>query len=203
MAVNALLAVFAKAPEPGKVKTRLQPSFSPQQSAELHRRLVVHTLKQLSLTDSATVELWVSPEHEYWQQFAYSKYVQQGDDLGARLKFAVKHMFTRSNKAIVVGTDCPYLDSACIDRVVAALDHYDAVIVPANDGGYVLLGLSTCYLEVFDGISWGGSNVYEQTVKNLEQLGAAWQSLLPLSDIDRPEDVTQLSAHYPELTAGL
>ncbi|WP_101760004.1 TIGR04282 family arsenosugar biosynthesis glycosyltransferase [Oceanicoccus sp. KOV_DT_Chl] len=201
------LLVFAKAPVAGQVKTRLQPLLSAAQSARLHERLIQHCLQQLSLTERWQLELWVGSAHACWSQmcedFSGELFYQQGEDLGARLSHALTNTLERADKVIVVGTDCPSLNQQTLFAAFAALDNYDVVVGPANDGGYVLLAMKAPSPSLFQGISWGGDQVLAQTLDRIRALGLSYCELPSMSDIDRPEDFLQLQKTMPALTVDI
>ena len=201
------LLVFAKAPVAGEVKTRLQPLLSEEQSALFHERLVRHCLHELSGCDEWEIELWVGSPHSCWEPlvaaYGCELFFQQGMDLGARLSYTLDDASSRAEKVIVIGTDCPTLTPKIISRAFAALDQYDVVLGPAEDGGYVLLGLSHCYVELFLNIDWGTENVLAQTRSQIERLSLSCFELPTLFDIDRPEDFFRLQHLAPELTTSI
>jgi hypothetical protein len=119
-----------------------------------------------------------------------SLHLQQGDDLGERMARAL----SRAMPAIVMGSDCPSLTPADLREAAAALDWgVDAVLGPARDGGYVLLGLRRIDASLFEGITWGTDTVLQETRSRLRSLGWRWHELPTRFDIDRPEDLRLLS----------
>ncbi|MGK0500021.1 MAG: rSAM/selenodomain-associated transferase 1 [Oceanicoccus sp.] len=201
------LLVFAKAPLAGEVKTRLSPFLTPQQSMQLHRRLVEHCLKIAHCGD-LTVELWCGKEHPWWQflrPFYDGKYfLQQGDDLGQRMRFSLLDTLNnRCDKALLIGTDCPAIDEAYLQQAAGALDTVDVVLGPAEDGGYVLVGIRADVPELFIDIPWGTDQVMAITRQRIAALGLSCVELPLMSDVDRPEDLLSLEQSFPQLTAGL
>lgn len=201
------ILVFCKAPEPGKVKTRLQEALSAQQCAELHTRLARHTLQTAIESGIAAVELWRAEdiEHPFFQdcarRYGITLRQQQGTDLGARMAQALRNALESSAFAIIIGTDCPALGSDYLGRAAAFLagaggenNAPRAVIGPATDGGYVLFGADSPLDRAFENIKWGGSEVLRQTRARLQDLRASWKELEPLPDIDRPEDLQHVPA---------
>ncbi|ARN73069.1 TIGR04282 family arsenosugar biosynthesis glycosyltransferase [Oceanicoccus sagamiensis] len=199
------LIVFAKAPIAGEVKTRLSPFLSAENAAQLHRRLVLHTLKTASLLEHCQVELWVGSDHVWWDQlagqYAITLHKQCGMDLGERMLSAFDDVLSRSDKAVIMGTDCPWITPHYVQSAFDSLDQNSAVIGPAKDGGYVLLGLKRPMPALFQTMPWGGETVFAETVSRLQ--GVAWCELEPLRDIDRPEDVMVLKKSLPALTVDL
>jgi len=192
------IAVFAKAPVPGEVKTRLAALLGPEGAAGLQSGLVRHALSAAMHSRVGPVELWCSPDetHPFFErcarEFGVTLERQRGDDLGERMRHAFDSSHARDHSLILIGADCPALDAATLQSAAAALREHDAVIAPAEDGGYVLVGLSRPAPELFETIAWGESAVMAQTRLRLSQSGASWMELPTLWDIDRPEDYARL-----------
>ena len=120
--------------------------------------------------------------------------VQEGQDLGARMAYAARSALTRAESVILVGTDCPDLSPEFLKAAIAGLEHQDAVLGPALDGGYVLLGLRSVESSLFERMPWGSDRVAYVTEQRLDALGWQWSRLAPLRDVDRPEDLAYLPA---------
>jgi len=116
---------------------------------------------------------------------------QEGHDLGARMEAAFRDAFARSTPLLVIGADCPALEPVDLRDAAFALERHDAVIAPAEDGGYVLVGLARAQ-PIFDGMPWGGPQVLARTRERLRDAGASWHELRMLWDVDRPEDLARL-----------
>ena len=200
------LIVFAKAPVAGQVKTRLQPELTPVQSVALHRALVEHTLRVACALEALTVELWVSDSHAWWgvleQRYAVPVFKQCGDDLGERMARASADALERSASVMIIGTDCPFITGDYLMRAWRQLAHHPAVLGPAEDGGYVLIGLRSACAAVFANVDWGNNTVLQQTRTNLQRAAINWIELDTLADIDRAEDLPRLQALMPELLRG-
>ena len=191
--------VFARAPTPGEAKTRLIPALGEAGAAALHRRLVMHSLRAATDAQLGPVELWCAPDagdpffRERERRFGVSLHSQGEGDLGVRMQGAFDAALARARRAILVGSDIPAL-SACYlrdaDRALRRGD--DAVIGPAEDGGYALIGLSRCDPELFRGIPWGGAKVLAETRRRLAALSWRSSELPVLWDVDRPEDLGRL-----------
>ncbi|MEH6616608.1 MAG: TIGR04282 family arsenosugar biosynthesis glycosyltransferase, partial [Porticoccus sp.] len=102
------------------------------------------------------------------------------------------------NRVIIVGSDCPAINGEYITQALEALDDVPAVFGPATDGGYVLIGLNCLNPTLFSDIPWGSGEVMAMTRNRLNSLGWAWKELSALPDIDRPEDLVELS-NFDEL----
>jgi rSAM/selenodomain-associated transferase 1 len=192
------IAVFAKAPVAGAVKTRLATLLGPEGAAGLHAGLVRHALSTAVQSRLGPVELWCAPDasHPFFercaQEFGVALRSQEGADLGERMRRAFDAALGARAALIVIGSDCPALRDADLRAAAAALRHNDAVIAPAEDGGYVLVGLSRPAPVLFDGIDWGTSAVMGQTRARLAAAGIEWKELATLWDVDRPEDYARL-----------
>ena len=202
-AIRVVLQVFAKSPVPGRVKTRLAATIGDEAAAVLHARFVELTLitavaaRAAGLVDE--IELWCAPdadapEFAAWREsYRISLRVQSGGDLGARMQTALDSALDRGSRAILVGTDCPALELGYLARAVAALEACDAVFGPAEDGGYVLVGLAR-RIDAFSGIPWSTSDTMAATRARIASLGATWEELPTLWDVDEPRDLARWQA---------
>ena len=191
--------VFAKAPTPGEAKTRLIPALGAAGAAALHRRLVMHCLRAAADSRLGPVELWCAPGTgdpfflECERRLGASLHPQGGGDLGERMQRAFESALALSPRAILVGSDIPALSAQYLRDADRALRRGgDAVIGPAEDGGYALIGLSRCDAELFRGIPWGGPEVLAQTRRRMAALSWRSSELPVLWDMDRPEDLERL-----------
>ena len=197
---DALTLVFAKAPRAGTVKTRLIPLLGAEGAAALHRKLLAQTLATVVAADLGPVELHGAADDgdTYLSELARRQGVvlapQTGANLGTRMCRAFSEALARHAHVIIVGTDCAVLEARHLREASAALhEGNDAVFIPAEDGGYALIGLTQCDVLLFDGIAWGTDSVMEATRTRLKQLGWRWHELETLWDIDRPEDYRRWS----------
>ena len=194
------IAVFAKAPVAGAVKTRLAGVLGAEGAARLHAELERHALAAAIDSRLGAVDLWCAPDdrHPFFQACARELGValktQRGADLGERMAAAFEEGHRGGDPLILIGADCPMLDASTLREAAAALGTHDAVFVPAEDGGYVLVGLARPVPGIFDGIEWGSDRVMAQTRARLEKSGASFAALATLWDIDRPEDLARLEA---------
>jgi len=193
------IIVFAKAPVSGRVKTRLIPSLGPSGAASLYRQLVFRALSIAIDAKIGPVDLWCTPSagHPFFRRcvrkFSISLFDQTAGDLGARMAHAFRETLRLASTVVLIGTDCPSLTSDDLRAAASVLRRgVDAVIGPAEDGGYVLIGLRRYTPELFTGISWGTGSVLRETEERLFGLG--WESfrLSEHWDVDRPEDVERL-----------
>ena len=197
------LIIFSKAPISGRVKRRLIPVIGADAAARLHQEMLEQKLRMTHEQRIAPVELYCWPHklHPYFRdlpsRYSLTLHNQQGIDLGERMATAVQRSIGEHNHTVLIGTDCPDLDRAYLMQAFQALqDGADAVIGPAEDGGYILIGLSRFNRSVFENIEWGTEAVYSQTVTRLKQLDFSYVELNTLWDVDRPEDLERLGKFY-------
>ncbi len=196
---DSRIILFAKAPLEGQVKTRMQPTLTLQQSLTLHRNMLSHSLQQACQSHLAPVELWVTAEHGFWQslrqRYEFSLHIQTGEDLGRRMLHAATATLQSAAAVVIMGADCPAIDGNYLRAALTLLHAGEpAVLGPASDGGYVLIGITAVDDSLFIGLPWGTQWVLEQTRARLEALGLSWTELEVLADIDRPEDIQYLPA---------
>ncbi len=194
------VVVLAKAPIPGVAKTRLIPRLGARGAARLHAALVDRTLATVRAAGLGGIELCCSPDitHPFLsacaRRYDAKLTVQPPGDLGARMHAALDRVIAVAGPALLVGTDCPALTSAHLREAAAALAAgNDAVLGPAEDGGYVLVGLARATPAVFEAIEWGGRNVLRDTRRRFAALGWRWHELAELWDVDLPADLTRFA----------
>lgn len=192
---GVLLIQFARSPEVGQVKTRMMPALSAVQACELHCELMRWTARHLVGSGLGPVQLSVagSLEHPVLQQCldagAGSLQPQSGADLGERMYRALETGLQCHLGVVLVGSDCPAIDSDYLAAAIDGLANAPVVLGPAMDGGYVLIAARQVDTRLFEDIQWGTDTVYRETVNRLETLGLGWVALPALQDIDRPEDL--------------
>jgi rSAM/selenodomain-associated transferase 1 len=177
------------------VKTRLAPLLGKQGAARLYARMVEKTLRTAFAAGFGRVDLYcASAIHgayfgEIQKRFGVRLRAQGRGNLGERMYRALR----RHPGAVLIGSDCPVLRPADLRTAARALrTGADAVLAPAEDGGYALIGLRRASHAVFDGVAWGGPEVLGQTRARLRRLGWRWKELRTVWDVDRPEDVARL-----------
>ena len=191
------IAILAKAPLPGFAKTRLIPELGAAVAARIHRELTLRTLRTACDASIGKVDLWCAPDPQqsFFRAIARSRrfgdrvtlHCQADGDLGQRMAA----VFAGARRPLLlVGTDCPAMTIGHLQHAMRALqDGNDAVFIPAEDGGYALVGLCRPVAAIFDRIDWGSERVLAQTRERLSTQELRWHELETLWDVDRPEDV--------------
>lgn len=188
------IIVFIKNPELGKVKTRLAKTIGDEKALTIYLRLIQHTLSELEKSNKQT--------HLFFSEFTDKNFIgnnysiQEGDDLGERMKNAFEKSLQKNNKVIIIGTDCPEISVEVIQKAFSVLEENEVVIGPALDGGYYLLGMKKMTPELFENVPWSTETVYKETVKILNELELTWKELPQLRDLDNEEDLVSLSKDF-------
>ncbi|HEX4916723.1 MAG TPA: TIGR04283 family arsenosugar biosynthesis glycosyltransferase [Limnobacter sp.] len=185
------VALFAKYPEPGRVKTRLQPLLGGAQSAKFARYLLLSTLDKLQAENTV---LWTDGGDDVtWTTLlghrAVPRMQQPQGHLGIRMQTAVKTHLQHSEVVVLLGPDAVQFTQADLEALVRAAMQAGIAFVPALDGGYVALACTRCIPEIFTAqIAWGSATVAQQTQQALAMQGVQAQWLPPQLDIDEPQD---------------
>ncbi|MEM1402479.1 MAG: TIGR04282 family arsenosugar biosynthesis glycosyltransferase [Pseudomonadota bacterium] len=199
MNASLLLQQFAKTPVPGAVKTRLMPELSAEEACQVHCELAVQTAGVLQAYPGACFELWIDGDRD--DEFMNGLlplpgdqlFTQQGADLGERMAFALSRGARRAERVLLVGSDCPILTVEFLGLAARALDQAPAVLGPADDGGYVLIGCRTrvaaTMKKALAGIQWGTDRALVQTIHGMEAQGVKPALLPTLFDVDTPDDL--------------
>jgi rSAM/selenodomain-associated transferase 1 len=211
-ATETRIIVFARAPEPGTAKTRLIPLLGADGAAALQSLLIERALATAIDAAIGGVELWCAPSAQHpllsvcTQRHGIAGVTQCEGDLGARMQHAAASTLAVAPRVLIIGTDCPALTAADLRAADAALTgQHDAVLMPAEDGGYVLLGLKWWDARLFNDIAWGSDQVLAVTRARLAALNWRWHELPPTWDVDRPPDIARLRASglIPDLDRAL
>jgi len=190
------LIVFTRNPELGKCKTRLAKSIGDEEALKVYKQLLQHTANEAIKVDASLYAYYSVKvrENDIWDTAHFNKKQQFGEDLGMRMQNAFKECFKLEHeKVIIIGSDLLDLSSTIIEEAYQKLNTNDAVIGPALDGGYYLLGLNQPFEDVFNINDWGTETVYKQTIKKLSSHKTA--ILKPLNDIDYLEDLKPYPAY--------
>lgn len=200
----AALVIFAKAPVPGQVKTRLCPPLTPDEAATLHGSFVLDTLERsklaatklklpidryLACAPSSTLVFFQIMEERH----SVKLLDQVGDDLGARMQQAFETLFAKGyQRVFIVGTDVPSLPLEHYKQALALLETNDLVLGPALDGGYYLIGLTRAVPELFATMPWSTDRVLALTLEKAATLGLTTARLPEWRDVDTIDDLNAL-----------
>lgn len=186
------LAIFAKMPVPGQVKTRLLPSLSPEQSADLYRCMLLDTVTRVSTLCFDTF-LFYDGEEEYFRKIAPGARIipQQGNDLGSRLENAFSAVSSLGYTACsVIGTDAPDLPLSYVEESFKQMQGgADVVFGPAEDGGYYLVAVKGSYGDLFKEIPWSSADVLQSSLDRARSGGLSATLLPSWYDVDSIEDL--------------
>ncbi len=186
------LIIFVRNPILGKVKSRLAATLGEEKALHIYKRLLAHThtiSKNLRADKFVFYEDFLN-EEDIWGNHTYYKFLQEGIDLGEKMKNAFKQLFSDGyEKVIIIGSDCYDLTTAILKDAYEALSTGDVVIGPASDGGYYLLGMSKFIPALFDNKSWSSEKVYSDTVNQIRELNYSFDSLVILNDVDVETDI--------------
>lgn len=200
------VAVLAKAPIAGLAKTRLIPALGAQGAARLQRTLTRGALRCAAEARLGPVTLWCAPnaEHRFFRALRRTSglrcLVQPSGDLGARMHTAFR-LHCVEGPLLLIGTDCPALRPSHLRKAARALvDGDDAVFYPAEDGGYVLVGLRRPQEALFRDMPWSTAEVMSRSRERARDAGLRVREFEPLWDVDLPADLPRLHALTVEQT---
>ena len=188
------IVIFAKAPIPGRAKTRLIPALGEAGAARLAHRMLAATVAEAVSAGLGIPELCATPHpgDAQWKGLLPTgvRVSDQGEgDLGERLASAARRVILDGERVLLIGTDCPDLEATRLRAAASLLEHHDAVIYPAFDGGFVLLGLRRYDPSVFRGVPWSTDSVAQDTKVRISALGWSLYVGDTLQDIDEPADL--------------
>jgi len=194
--MSTALIVFAKAPIPGEVKTRLCPPLDPDEAASLHGTLVLDTVERAKGLAGASLYVAGAPDlaHPFFKvlegRYGAKLLAQRGPDLGARMKWAMQDAFEQgAEDVLLTGTDLPTLPRARLQQALTLIKKHDVVLGPTADGGYYLIGLRKMVPALFEGIAWSTAEVFADTKKKIEDAGLSLGLLPECRDLDTLEDL--------------
>lgn len=193
---RALIQLFAKPPAEGKVKTRLIPDIGVESATAVYRHCLQSNLK-LVKSSSFDYQVWLTGPSSFTLFENEPVKIQRGSNLGEKMYSAISGELSMNyDKVILTGSDCLDLTTQILQKVCERLQQHNLVIIPALDGGYVLIAARQSINPVlFNGIKWGSNKVLTQTLERAMQSGIDTIVLNPLRDIDHVEDLQ----HYAEL----
>ncbi|MEQ9620104.1 MAG: TIGR04282 family arsenosugar biosynthesis glycosyltransferase [Deltaproteobacteria bacterium] len=190
------LIVFAKYPEPGKVKTRLAEDLGAERAAAIYSYMAETVINNVCNTANYWTEIFFDPpekdkEIRSWLGNTPDSYLpQQGHTLGEKISNAFRTVFSGvSDRAVIIGTDCVDVSADTVAYAFECLRHHDLVVGPADDGGYYLLGLKSYEPEIFRNIDWSTDQVLKQTIERIKERGLSFFMLETLMDIDTVFDL--------------
>lgn len=199
---DTVILLFAKAPVAGQVNTRLIPDIGIEAATSLQRELIDQRLRMLTQAEHAAVQLICLPDihHRCFtdakRDYGVTLKSQRGNSLGDRMFNAVSSALEDYRYCILLGTDAPALDADAVGQAIEVLHAGSPVVfTPAEDGGYVLMGLGDALGFLFENITWGSEKVMQQSTDALIARGVDYTLLETCWDIDRAEDY----ARYLEL----
>ncbi|MGQ0713053.1 MAG: TIGR04282 family arsenosugar biosynthesis glycosyltransferase [Gemmatimonadaceae bacterium] len=190
---NALV-IFARAPEPGQVKTRIAAELGAMAAVEIYRTLATRVISAALAGTSYRVTVAYSPRDgesvvRAWLGPSPALRPQCDGDLGARMACAVGDELARgAERVIVIGTDCPEVTPAVIEDAFARLERSDVVLGPAADGGYYLIGMSRLHRALFDDVPWSSPDTLRVTRERARASGLRVELLGELRDVDTASD---------------
>ena len=196
------IVIIAKAPRPGYAKTRLIPALGAQGAAALAQKMLRHAVSIALNARVGPVELCAAPDKEdpAWATLALPAelaWSDQGEgDLGERMARAALRTVHRGESVLLIGTDCPQMDTAHLQRAAASLQSADACLTPTLDGGYALLGLHQFHASLFSHMPWSTAAVAAQTVRRAAAIPWSLHLLNTLRDVDEPCDLLALPAGW-------
>ncbi len=192
--MKSAIIIMAKVPSAGKVKTRLQPILSPQQSAEFAQCLLQDTISKVETLQNRLIIAY-SPidERSFFDSFTkhnFTLVAQIGENLGEKMFNAFTFACSQGlDSVVMIGTDSPTFPPDFIEKAFMILQKNDAVLGETNDGGFYLIGLSKLDKRIFENVEWSSEKTFEQTKNNIENLGFSLGELPIWYDIDTPKDL--------------
>ena len=198
------ILIFARAPVPGRCKSRLIPALGEAGAARVAESLLRHVMEEVRSARLAPAVLCCSPDagHPAFSEWGVPLWRQQGVTLGDRMRHAARRALLEAERVLLIGSDCPGISAGYLRAAFAALDGADVALGPAEDGGYVLLGMRRFDGALFRDIDWGTGRVLAQTRQRIDDLGWSCGLLGPRRDVDRPEDLEWLRNDYPAIFSG-
>jgi rSAM/selenodomain-associated transferase 1 len=190
-----MIVMLMKAPQQGKVKTRLAKVLGEIKALEIYKLSVNRMFKTLNTLNLKWKIAYYPPNTKNFisEQFgSFEGFPQIEGDLGTKMAAIFEQEFKNTNKVILIGSDAPQIDKKLLEKAFLKLDTHDCVIGPAQDGGYYLIGFkNTGYTSlVFEDMNWSTSSVYGKTLKRL--INKKVYRLQTLCDLDTVEDYEKL-----------
>ncbi|HEX9781244.1 MAG TPA: TIGR04282 family arsenosugar biosynthesis glycosyltransferase [Opitutaceae bacterium] len=196
---HPLIVLFAKAPQPGLAKTRLAAEVGEEEAMWLYRLLVERQLRAIPAGWPMEIHYAprnAGPEMRAWLGGHHAYVPQSAGDLGERLQSAFAHSFAADARAVIaIGSDCPELNAGDFLQAEEVLQRKDAVVGPARDGGYYLIGLRRPAPQLFADVPWSTAQVFATTISHLENAGLSYELLGVKDDIDDVASMRRVARH--------
>jgi rSAM/selenodomain-associated transferase 1 len=189
---STALIIFVRNPIHGKVKTRLAKEIGDARALEIYKLLLMHTFNVTQALACRKYVFYVDKitKNDLWKGADFAKRIQKGIDLGARMHNAMNELFEEGfAKVIIIGSDSFEVSTSILEEAISQLAHHDAVLGPACDGGYYLLGLNTLIPELFVNKIWSTDQVSKDTIHDFIKMNKSYYLLSELNDIDDASDL--------------
>jgi uncharacterized protein len=208
---RSAVAIMAKAPRPGEVKTRLCPPLSPGEAAELYRCFLLDKIAQVNTLQRVAPAVSYSPadSRALFENLTPAHFIlvpQYGDNLGARLLSTFDQLFHQGyTPVMVIDSDTPTLPTAYLEQALRLFvdREADVVLGPTEDGGYFLIGLRQSYQTLFEHMPWSTAQVTPETLRRAAQHGLTVACTASWYDVDTPNDLTRLAQSLDQVQDGL
>ena len=194
------ICLFSKPPIPGQTKSRLATTIGTKAASELACAMLQDICTVALNVKNTVPQLWHPPgtapqDFDGMVPHAFTFQAQQGDNLGQRMSAAFAHTLEQkqNNRVIIIGADCITHTPNSLCAALSDLNYYRVVIQPADDGGYVLVGQSIWSPALFNDIKWGGKDVYENSIKNMQSAGISYKKLSITFDVDTIDDLVKIT----------
>ena len=195
-----VVALFAKEPVPGQVKTRLSPPLSAEQACWLYRIALEEMVARLLAAKLPLIICYAGRCDWFNEVFSgLPLLAQTGDDLGARMSNAVHALFAGGfGPVLLAGSDSPDLPLLLLDQVLKKLQDVDVATVPCRDGGYAIVGMRRPMTELFQDMPWSTCRLLEETRQKARALGLTYYETTAWDDLDEIADLRRLVARSPD-----
>ena len=187
---RSIIQVFSKNLVPGGVKTRLMPVLTGNGAYELQKIMLGRLLDEVTKLNKPA-EIWTDSvvAHPLIIESGFPHKIQRGKDLGERMLHAIENGLRKAKKVILVGSDLPPLDRFYIDEANKALDAYDVVFGPTEDGGFGLIATKIVFSDMFNRVNWSSDSVLSDILRNLAGRSVGFHCLPFIWDVDTPNDL--------------
>jgi uncharacterized protein len=193
------IIIFVRNPVLGKVKTRLARDIGDHKALNIYKQLLLKTLNAVKPFECKKFVFYSETiiRDDLWELDGFVKKVQSGESLGEKMKNSFSEIFLAGfKKTIIIGSDCPDLETTDLNQALLMLDSHDVALGPAMDGGYYLLGMKKMYAGLFDNKPWGTDMVLPETLHDIEASGLSFFKGRILNDIDTIEDLKGTDLEY-------